>query len=291
MIGTGARLYERAAVASAAFDSLWHVDQGRTFYAGPLPYCASHQHGAPVFLVGLYGRFKLRLGGGDWLSCRTAMVPAGGLHELDTGGDPVAVFYVEPHVAGAHAFAPLLASSREVNGALVGGGGEISFFRDLYEDRSSAKWAGLALNDIVSFSRRRAPKEIDPRISCAIEAMYERCGDLTPVAQIAGAAGLSASRFQHLFTGQTGVPFRRYRAWNRMRAAIREIVGGSNFTTAAHAAGFSDQAHFAHDFRKTFGAAATYSLSKVRSASSPGREKVHLPASRSLSSPMKGVTL
>ncbi|WP_245425620.1 hypothetical protein [Phyllobacterium brassicacearum] len=34
-----------------------------------------------------------------------------------------------------------------------------------------------------------------------------------------------------------GVPFRRYRAWNRMRAAISEIVNGSNFTTAAHAAG------------------------------------------------------
>lgn len=291
MIGTEARLYERAAVNARDFDSLWHVDEGRTFYAGPLPFCASHQHGAPVFLAGLYGRFKLRLPGGDWLSCRTAMVPAGGLHELDTGGDPIAVFYIEPHVAGAHAFAPLMTSSREVNGSLVGGGGEISFFRDLYEDRASAKWAGLALNEIVSFSKRRAPKEIDPRISRAVEAMYERCGDLTPVAQIAGAAGLSASRFQHLFTEQTGVPFRRYRAWNRTRAAICEIVSGSNFTTAAHAAGYSDQAHFAHDFRKTFGAAATYSLSNVRGAPSPGREKMYPPASRSLNSPMKSVSL
>jgi methylphosphotriester-DNA--protein-cysteine methyltransferase len=45
-------------------------------------------------------------------------------------------------------------------------------------------------------------------------------------------------RFQHLFTQEVGVPFRRYRAWNRMRMAISEIVKGSNFTTAAHAAGF-----------------------------------------------------
>jgi AraC-like DNA-binding protein len=219
------------------------------------------------------------------------MVPAGGLHELDTGGDPVAVFYIEPHIAGAHAFAQLLTNSREVNGSLAGNGGEISFFRDIYEDSSSAKWAGQALNDLVSFSRRRAAKEIDPRISRAVEAMYGRYDDLTSIVQIASAAGLSASRFQHLFTQQVGVPFRRYRAWNRMRAAIREIVSGSNFTQAAHAAGFSDQAHFAHDFRKTFGAAASYSLSKVRGSPSsrPEKQKPFAPSSRNRQ--FAGVTL
>jgi AraC-like DNA-binding protein len=49
-----------------------------------------------------------------------------------------------------------------------------------------------------------------------------------------------------------------------MRRAIEEIVAGANFTAAAHAAGFADQAHFAHDFRRTFGAPASRSLSGVR---------------------------
>jgi AraC-like DNA-binding protein len=49
-----------------------------------------------------------------------------------------------------------------------------------------------------------------------------------------------------------------------MRAAIREIVNGSSFTRAAHAAGFADQAHFAHDFRRTFGAPASRSLTNLR---------------------------
>ena len=38
----------------------------------------------------------------------------------------------------------------------------------------------------------------------------------------------------------------------------------SNFTEAAHAAGFADQPHFARDFRRRFGAPASPGLSSVR---------------------------
>lgn len=258
------RLYERATADPGELDALWHVEEGRTFFAGPLDYNASHQHGAPVYLAGLYGSFGLRIEGGKWLSCRTAVIPAGVLHELDLGGNPLAVFYIEPDLAGVDALTPLVHNTREVDGALVGSTGEVALLRTLYEDPTSTRWAGSALTDLLGFAKRRAARQIDPRVARVVESMYARSDDLTPVAQRAGSAGLSASRFQHLFTQEVGVPFRRYRAWHRMRAAIREIVKGSNFTTAAHAAGFADQAHFAHDFRRTFGAPASRSLSRVR---------------------------
>jgi AraC-like DNA-binding protein len=57
-----------------------------------------------------------------------------------------------------------------------------------------------------------------------------------------------------------------------MRAAIAEMVRGSilgRAAHAAHAAGFADQAHFAHDFRRTFGAPASRSLARIRRAT-PG---------------------
>jgi AraC-like DNA-binding protein len=260
----GRRLYERAASDPGELDALWHVDEGRTFFAGPLDYNASHQHGAPVYLAGLYGSFGLRVEGGPWLTCRTAVVPAGVRHELDLGGNPLAVFYVEPDVAGVDALTPLVRNTREANGVLIGSTGEVSLLRALYEDRAGTGWTGPALTDLLGFGRRRAARQLDPRVSRVVAGMYARYDDLTPVAQLAGSAGLSASRFQHLFTREVGVPFRRYRAWHRMRAAIREIVSGSNFTRAAHAAGFADQAHFAHDFRRTFGAPASRSLSRVR---------------------------
>lgn len=257
------RLYERA-TDTGELDALWHVDGGRTFFAGPLDYNASHQHGAPVYLAGLYGSFGLRLEGGKWLSCRTAVIPAGVRHELDLGGNPLGVVYIEPHLAGVDALTPLVRNTCEVDGALVGSTGEVSLLRTLYEDRAGTRWAEPALNDLLGFAKRRAARQIDPRVSRVVESLSTRDEVLIPVARLAGSAGLSASRFQHLFTHEVGVPFRRYRAWQRMRSAIREIVRGSNFTTAAHAAGFSDQAHFAHDFRRTFGAPASRSLTRIR---------------------------
>jgi AraC-like DNA-binding protein len=46
--------------------------------------------------------------------------------------------------------------------------------------------------------------------------------------------------------------------------AIGEVVKGSRFTTAAHAAGFADQAHFTNDFRRTFGGPPSLSLLGIR---------------------------
>lgn len=256
------RLYERAAVVE--FDALWDIRDGRTYFTGPLHYNDNHQHGAPVFLAGLYGKFRLRVNGGNWLWCRTAIIPAGVLHELDVGGEPITVLYIEPTVAGVDAFKPLINNSRSLNGALVGNGGEICFMRDLYEDRYMPDWTTEALQDLLGYSKRRAHAAvIDPRLTRIVDHLFENGDDLTSVAELAAQVGLSPSRFQHLFTQQVGVPFRRYRGWNRMRQAIREIIRGHNFTTAAHATGFTDSAHFSHEFHKIFGAAPTIGLRKL----------------------------
>lgn len=258
------RLYERAATEACELKPLWHVDMGKALFAGPLNRNLLHAHSASVFLARLYGPFGLRIEGGDWLTCRTAVIPAGVAYEFDMGGDPLCVFYLEPNIVGADALAPLVHNTKEVNGALIGSAGEVSMMRELYEDQASRQWIGPALKDLVDFSKQRAPREIDPRVSRIVDDMYEHCNMLTPVTELAGSVKLSASRFQHLFTREVGVPFRRYRSWHRLRAAIREVVNGSNFTQAAHAAGFADQPHFARDFRRTFGAPASASLTRVR---------------------------
>lgn len=263
-MGVHRRLYERAAPGQGALGPLWFLDEGRTFFAGPLLYNAPHQHGAPVFLAGLYGPFGLRISGGAWQACRTALVPAGVVHELDVGGEPIAVFYIEPSVDGAHALAPLVGDAREEQGALFGRGGAVPLLRELWERPDSAGWAGEALCDLVDVSRRRARAALDPRIAHVAAQIGAADGAVPDLSVLARMVGLSSSRLQHLFTAEMGVPFRRYRAWSRMRAAIGEIAAGSSFTAAAHAAGFADQAHFTHDFRRTFGAAPSQSLRGVR---------------------------
>lgn len=262
---------ERAAPEEPALRPLWHMDARKALFAGPLQHNRGHAHSVPVYLAGLYGTFRLRIRHGPWHTCRTALVPAGVVYEFDMEGSPLAVFYLEPGTAHAAALVPLLRGGIEESGAMLGAGGEITLLRDLYEDGTSRDWAEAALDDLLRFSCARSPAMTDARILRVLHELYGSYRDLAPVGQVAAAAGLSGSRFQHLFTQAVGVPFRRFRGWCRMRVAIQEILDGSDFTTAAYAAGFADQAHFAREFRRTFGAPASPGLSRVRpKAGRPG---------------------
>jgi AraC-like DNA-binding protein len=256
-------LNERATTKSARPTALWHVDEGRALFSGPLQRNAPHRHSVPVYLAGLYGSFQLRIESAAWLSCRTAVVPAGVAYEFDMRGEPLAVIYLEPNVAGADALVPLVRGAREVCGALIGSTGEVSALRTLYERRDKRADIATALLALTDFSERKAYRNMDPRVARAVAAMQTGEAAAAPVASMAAAVGLSASRFQHVFTEHVGVPFRRYRAWHRLRAAIREVVDGSSYTAAAHAAGFADQAHFAREFRRTFGAPASQGLCRA----------------------------
>lgn len=262
MIADG--LYERAASGAVAPRSLWYVGRGISAFAGPLRHNVGHRHSVPVLLAGLFDSFKLRIADEPWLQCRIAVVPAGVTYAFDMAGDPLAVVYLEPSVAGAAALAPLVRGEREVGGALVGNTRETYGLRTLFEDQDSAAWAGEALADLLRYSTPRARRGIDPRIGRVVRQLQLNEGEPVAVADAAASVGLSASRFQHLFAADVGVPYRRYRSWQRMLAAIREIVSGANFTAAAHAAGYADQAHFAHDFRRMFGASASPSMVNVR---------------------------
>lgn len=248
---------------TAENSSLWHVDDGLSLFVGPLRRNAKHSHAVTVFLAGLYGPFALRIDEGDWRSCRTAVVPAGVPYAFDMQGAPLAVLYVEPGVARVQHLARLLKNTREEHGALVGNGGETSVLREVFEDRESLSWVGSALDSLMRFAAATSAP-VDPRVRRVLARLRKDYVDLGGIAAVAATAGLSPSRFQHVFSRDVGVPFRRYRAWCRMRAAIVAVLGGSNLTAASHTAGFADQAHFSRDFRRIFGAPANPSLAKVR---------------------------
>jgi AraC-like DNA-binding protein len=178
-------------------------------------------------------------------------------------GEPLAVVYLEPNVGGAESLAPLARDTREVRRVLIGRKGEIGLLRQLYERRADSACVAMTLRELTSFASRKAFRHFDPRVARAVASLQTSDCAAMPVSQIAAAVGLSPSRFQHLFTENVGVPFRRYRAWHRLRAAIREVVQGSSYTAAAHAAGFADQSHFARDFRRTFGAPASLGLRRA----------------------------
>lgn len=212
-----------------------------------------------MILVGLYGAFRLRVENEGWRVCRSAVIPPGLVHALDFGGDPIAALYLEPDAGGVTALTPLVSNSNALSGAVLGNCGEVAYLRQLYEHvLAGGELIDGAVEELIGEARRRSSFEgLDPRIQQVVHSMAVCSDDITPVARIAEAVGLSSSRFQHLFSVQVGVPYRRYRSWNRMRVAIGEISRGSSCTTAAHVAGYADLAHFTRDCRRTFGGVFT----------------------------------
>ncbi|MEQ9364255.1 MAG: AraC family transcriptional regulator [Leptospirales bacterium] len=85
------------------------------------------------------------------------------------------------------------------------------------------------------------------------------------LADAADHTGLSPDRLRHLFKQVTGISFRRYVMWSRIRRAVAAAASGVSLTDAAHQAGFADQAHFSRSFRDMFGLSPRDSLSEARS--------------------------
>ncbi|MEO8420646.1 MAG: AraC family transcriptional regulator, partial [Hyphomicrobium sp.] len=167
---------ERAVKGRRGASALWHVDSGWAFFAGPLGHNDSHAHSTAVYLAGLYGTFRLRVAGGGWVSCRSAVIRAGTPYEFDVGGDPLGVFYLEPSIDSADALAPLVGGGEEVNGALVGSG-DGSPMRAHYERRSDVASMRAGMLDVIDFSQRKARRQIDQRICRAVGEMQARAAD------------------------------------------------------------------------------------------------------------------
>lgn len=266
-------------------NSLWYVSKGVTLFAGRLTYNALHAHSVPILITGLYEKFGLRLEDSEWTSCAAAVIPAGVHYELDVQGEPLSVLYLEPTIARLEGLLPLLSNTTEWGGVVIGKtvrGKDtgVDLLRGLYEDPFSLNRAGEALAQILDYSQHYASlhfteRQLDGRIlkvlgmleaySVQEDALQSLSLRERSAKEFANHAGLSVSRFQHLFSAEVGVPFRRYRAWQRLKIVIKEVMAGGNLTSAAHLAGYYDQAHFGHHFRQTFGAAPGKSMINMRS--------------------------
>jgi AraC-like DNA-binding protein len=104
----------------------------------------------------------------------------------------------------------------------------------------------------------QTPK-IHPAVERVLTHLRKRLGGPEDVslARLAGIAGLSRSRFMHVFTESVGVPLRPYILWLRLQRACAKLANGASITEAAHHAGFSDGAHLTRTFRRMLGATPT----------------------------------
>lgn len=227
----------------------------RALYVGPPFQMPAHRNAVAVLALALHGVLEVAHDplqpAQGFRSCRSLLIEPAQLHLLRCAGSECAFLYVD---ALSHDLEILRSACREQ--------GERSSSGLWMEDqliallsameRSEAGWdaASVRLADMLGLTRRARP---DRRIHMAVQALVRNPGDENSAAVLAEEAGMSSSYFQHKFKLETGVAFRRFRNWIRLRAVLKDASRGIGLTDAAHEAGFAGSAHLSSTFKDMFG--------------------------------------
>jgi AraC-like DNA-binding protein len=128
--------------------------------------------------------------------------------------------------------------------------------RSAYGDLASRGFRGditSAEFDHMFFGEALPARRLDPRVNKAIAQIVRFSGEPVTAASCAREAGLSQSRFLHLFKEETGISFRSFRAWKRARHLLHFANQDLNLAHLAQDIGYPDSTHFSHSIRRFYG--------------------------------------
>lgn len=92
----------------------------------------------------------------------------------------------------------------------------------------------------------------------ACHFIEQRLGDgRLALGDLAAHMDLSGEHLRHRFAQASGLPFKRYVLWRRLRLAGQALAAGQGATAAAQQAGFADAAHLARTLKAMFGVTAS----------------------------------
>jgi AraC-like DNA-binding protein len=227
----------------------------RVLYLGPAFRLTPHRNATAVLAIGLDEALGVADDPADdatdYRLARSVLISPNSPHHFRTGRGRMAFLYVDPL---GRDLAALMARMGDTASRAAFDLREestvIEIMTGLAEDRIVPRDGRAALGELLGLVAGTKP---NARISAALRLMRDEPHRSHRLTDLAQQAGLSPSRFLHLFKTETGVPLRRYRTWNRMGAAVRACREGASLTEAAHAAGFASSAHFSSAFRDMFG--------------------------------------
>lgn len=192
----------------------------------------------------------------DWTEYTSAIIASRQPHTMDaTHVNGNAVIFVEPETPEGRALGERLMDSG------IAATADESFLRardalfSTWRQHGNAEPTASAARDAISVlaNGARTSAVSDERILRAVAYIKSHLDQPLTLHEVAAEACLSPSRFRHLFVEQTGTALRPYVLWRRFLLAWEVVVRGGSLSTAAHAAGFADAAHFTRTSHRMFG--------------------------------------
>jgi AraC-like DNA-binding protein len=220
---------------------------------GPGFTSTAHRHHCVQLLMALRGSLLVRGGPQEaWRKCGAALVRPDAVHEVDARGSTVLIGFIDAESEMGAAL------SERIEGDIACvPAHEVKRWRAVLGPTPNEQGAERWLTRCLS-GRTRAVA-IHPGVRRVLSHLRDQRAAMDDVSleTLAGIAGLSRSRFMHVFTESVGVPLRPYILWLRLQRAACDLMQGASVTSAAHRAGFSDAAHLTRTFRRMLGATPT----------------------------------
>lgn len=213
-----------------------------------------HAHHAFQLVIGIDGDVGAKGAKGDWRSGRGLVVPPDIEHSYNSQGALGAMLFVDPEsregvwlrstFRGDIAFIP--------PERIASCGDELQRF--LERPHESMDIRSLILKCVQAMCAGAPPsRRMDERITKVLQQIRASEDLRISIEAAAGSVFLSEGRFAHLFKQQVGLPFRRYMLWRKLARGVVAIGRERTLAAAAHAADFSDAAHFTRTFYQMFG--------------------------------------
>ncbi len=226
----------------------------RAVYLGPGFHLPAHRNAVAVLALALQSPMRVALDARDpsrgFRECRSVLIEPNQFHLIETDADDHAFVYID---ALSDDLATLrtrcLQPSETLHFDLKHEVALIDVLTRMPRDTQSWFDNQELLAEMFGFVRRQN----DSRIASVVRALLSAPHDDRPAEDWAREIGLSSSRFQHVFKESTGLTFRRFRLWARIRVALGHAMRGASLTHAALAAGLSSSAHLSAAFKEMFG--------------------------------------
>jgi AraC-like DNA-binding protein len=223
----------------------------RVFYAGLLGRPRERCPGALHVYVAIKGGLRLTTGDGSEACGELFTVRPNIRHTISSDYRSAICVVIEPESVATGAFDALAEKLSGPEAPLIAC--RIRAAYDQLRELPHRDGISSAELDVLCFGEMLPPRALDPRVARSIAQIDTFSGEPVTAADCAAAAGLSGSRFLHLFKQETGISFRAFRAWKRARHLLHFANQNINLAHLAQDIGYPDSTHFSHSIRRFYG--------------------------------------
>ncbi len=214
----------------------------------PVP-IKTHRHPSVQLVVGTEVPFRSKKPDGEWAKKRGLLIAPNHRHECDARDQEILSLDIDPESALGEWVCRHYLSEQpvlELPSPELSLADHTLFAKAIttgnYPDIIPLTQGYLGFDPTCQESMR------DERVVQILEYIQKNIREELSASQLASQVYLSESRMQHLFKSEMGLPIRNYIRWYRLQTGLRVVIAGGSLTTAAHEAGFFDQAHLTRTF-------------------------------------------